>query len=203
MLQPNISRVRGHFSKDLLASRSHRGDRVRQVQLSVPVIRLDAGQRRPEFLQGEAINRRIDLVEFALFFRKLRILDNRSNLRLGLPQNPPIARRVGEHRRQYRCCGVPRSMHGKQTLQGFRPNQWRIARHHQSNLGSAQRSAGNLDGVPSAVLRLLKHAFRGEGFNHRSDLLGLVPHHDHRLLRSQRSARPDDVFDQRATTRPM
>src|SRR6266404_1544175 len=67
----NFARIRGHVSVNGFALRIQNSDRVSQVEFAMFVIWPYLGERRPEFLQREAVNRRIDFVDLALLVTKL------------------------------------------------------------------------------------------------------------------------------------
>src|SRR5882762_271489 len=67
----NFARIRGHVGENGSALRIQDSDRVSQVEFAMFVIWPYLGERRPEFLQREAVNRRIDFVDLALLVTKL------------------------------------------------------------------------------------------------------------------------------------
>ena len=111
VLQPSTSRESGATCASTVSPfAASTADRIRQINLFVLVVRLHLRQRRPQFIQREAINARIDLVDLALLGRELRLFDNRANLRLGFPQNAPVTRGIAHHRRQNRRRSITRAM---------------------------------------------------------------------------------------------
>ncbi len=87
--------------------------------------------------------------------------------------------------------------------QRLRADQWRITWQDHNDLGIPNRSPGDLHGVPGTMLRLLQHGLRAGRFHDCHNLLSLMPHHDDCFLRAQRSARPQNLLDQGAATRPV
>src|SRR5438876_465534 len=115
-------------------------------------------QRGPEFLQREAINRRIDFVDFALLVGELRLLDDGRDSRFGLANDAAVAGGIGKHRRENcrRC--VLAVMRGDQSLQSLRANEGGVARQHNRKLRSAQGAFGDLLWQSGAVMLLAQYS---------------------------------------------
>jgi hypothetical protein len=86
-------------------------------------------------------------------------------------------------------------MGGNKSLERFRMYKRRIAWQNDGKLRPAKSAARDLHRMSGAVLRLLQRRLRAKGLNHGRDLLRLMPHHHNRLLRAQRRACSEDMFD--------
>src|ERR1700675_438695 len=95
------------------------------------------------------------------------------------------------------------AMRGDQSLERFRAHKRRVTRQNDSKFRSAQRATRDLQRMPGSALRLLQNSLRAKGLDHRRDLLRLVPHDDHGLLRAQWRARADNMLDERAPPRAV
>src|SRR6267143_3693176 len=182
----NFARILGYVGEDGFALRIQDSDRVSQVEFTMFVIWLYLGERRPEFLQREAVNRRIDFVDLALLVSKLRFFDDGGYQGLGFPHDSPVAGRIGKHRGE-NCGGcVSLMMRGHERLQCFRAHEWGVSRDHDRKLRPAQGAPGHLHGVARAVLRLLQNRNGAERLDHGGYLLRLMADDDNRLSWPQR-----------------
>ncbi len=82
------------------------GDSIGQIDLAMLVVRLHLRKGGPEFCGGEAVHAGIDLVQFTLFWRELRLFNDRGDGIARFAENASIAGRVGENSRQDGRSGI-------------------------------------------------------------------------------------------------
>src|SRR5258705_148105 len=66
--------------------------------MSLSTLPLRIVQRRPEFLQSEAVDAGIDFVELALLVAKLRFLDDGLNMGFGFAQDASVPAGIADYR---------------------------------------------------------------------------------------------------------
>ena len=172
-----LSRIRRNFRQHRLPIRVQHANGIGQVNLPVFVVGLHLRQRRPQLRHREAIDARIDFVQFALLRGQLRLLNNRRHRVPGFPQNSPVARRIGQHRRQYRRRRFSFLVLVDQRAQRLRSHQRRISRQNHHVLRVADRPFRHQERVARALLRLLDHGFHFVWRDNLRHLFRLVADH--------------------------
>ena len=134
-------------------------DSIRQIQFAMLIVRFYLGQRRPEFLQREAVDAGIDFVELALLVGKLRFLDDGGDSRFGFAHHAAVARWIGQHGRKNRGRSISAAMRRNERFQGLRAHKGSVAREHNSKFCTAQRTLGDV----YLFTRELEAAYRAMG----------------------------------------
>ncbi len=82
-------------------------DRVGKIKLAMHIIRTQRGKARPQLLEREAINTRIDFVDRALLGRKRTLFNHRRDATVALlADHAPVARRISKIRGQKRRSSI-------------------------------------------------------------------------------------------------
>ncbi len=99
-------------SQDRFASGAQAGDGVGKVKFAMHVVGSHLSESGPELFQSEAINRRINLVNFLLVTCELRFFDDGGDGSLRFAKHPAVTGGIGHHRGKDGCGGIGVAMRG-------------------------------------------------------------------------------------------
>ncbi len=197
-------RVGGEDGLHVLAFLSQHGDRVRQVELFVHVLRFQRSKTRPQFFESEAVDAGIDFADRALIVGERRILNNGGHGTAVAPENAPVARGILNFSGKNGCSRVGLLVRACERRKSLRANQRRIARQQDSELRARRdRAPRHEHCVSRAALRLLQRRLHAERRDRAGHVVGLMTHDRDNLTRLERLARAHDVLDQRAPARAV
>ena len=94
----SFSRIGGYMRQHCLILGGEHSDSIRQIQFAMLVVWFHLGQRRPKFLQSEAVDAGIDFVELALLVAKLRFLDDCLYIGFGFSQDASVSAGIADYR---------------------------------------------------------------------------------------------------------
>ena len=159
-----------HDRFDAPAGAGQDADHVRQVILTLVVVRAHPVERRPEPRGGEAVDRGVDLGDLLLGGRCVPLLDDPLHAS-ALPRDSPVAVRLGDDGGQHRRGGAALSMMVDQPPDRLDGQEGHVSRQDEDRSLTAF-GPGLLDGVPASQTLLLDDR-ADVGSGHRHDLVGV------------------------------
>ena len=205
-LRARVHALRLHWisslvNRDAIAVGDQEPDRVRQVELTLRIVRRQPVEHLPQPLRPEHVDRRVDLADLELLGGRVARLDDRGQRRRLRPAargrsaaGPPARRRGPSRSAPSRRCAVDEvAQELGSSARGCRPRgrarRPRGPRARRARCGPRRRSRAARPG-PRPRRRRTPSAVAGRG-------------HDHERFRPELARDPDDPVDHPATEQRM
>ena len=198
---------RGRDAVHSMAHRRQRADDVGEVVLALGVVGRQVAQRRAEEVAAEGVDARADLADLPLLAAGVALLDDAQHPVVGTADDPAVAGRVVQHRRQHGDGVVVGDVGGDELVERLGPQQRRVAGEHDDRrlvvevVARDGRHPARRRVAGAALLELLDERDvrprRGELGDLRGDLLGVMADDDRGRRRPQPLQGLDDVEDHR------
>jgi len=171
----NFAGVGGDLREDAFVAGAEERDGVGEVKLVMSVRGPERGEAGPEFFKREAINAGIHFADGALLGRGGFFFDDGLDAAFGIADDAAVVGRVVELGGEDGGGGFSAAVCVEERGEGGGAEQGGIAGDDEREFcAAANGTAGDLEGVACAALRLLEDSLGGEGGDERGDVVCLV-----------------------------